>query len=164
MWGCSAESLRPVAAWISLGALITACCYLPAPPSGGGAAPQAPPSSPPPPPPTPTLGHSCRLRIDVYLPRSKPSGEPWDVGGGAPDPFAIVRQDGVELARTQRVQDSRSAHWELTVACDHTRSLEIEVLDGDVSLDDSALDIEVPAESDYGEAPFGEGTVQVERG
>lgn len=155
------RSVRFLVAWLPLGGLVAACCYLPSPPSGSSAPTS---EAPTPPPPTPTLGHSCRLAIDVHLPRTKPTGEPWDVGGGAPDPFAIVRQDGVELGRTARVQDSRSAHWELTVACDHTRSLEIEVLDKDVSLDDSALDIEVPAGADFGEAPFGEGTVQVQRG
>lgn len=153
--------MRSVTSVLTLLGLISACCYLPAPPPGGSA-PAPEPAQPP--PPTPTLGHSCRLSIDVHFPRSKPSGEPWDVGGGAPDPFVIVRQDGVELGRTARVQDSRIAHWELTVACDHARPLEIEALDKDVSLDDAAFDIEVPAGADYGEAPFGEGTVLVQRG
>jgi hypothetical protein len=88
----------------------------------------------------PTPGHACHLDVDVHFASTKDDGSPWDVGGGAPDPYVFVRQQGLEIGRTARVQDTMSAHWELDVACDHGQPVDVEVRDGDLSIDDPAFD------------------------
>lgn len=82
--------------------------------------------------------------VAVVLPTDKENGQPWDVGGGAPDPFVVIRQDGFTLATTARVQDTLSARWEMSVPFDRARPLEIEVFDGDVAADDPVAAITVP--------------------
>lgn len=145
--------------------LVAACCFFgaPASSSGGASAPPAPVTATP---VAPTAGRTCHLDIDVRFAPTKDDGAPWDVGGGAPDPFAIVRQDGAEIARTARVQDAMSAHWALDVACDHARPIDIEVLDGDLSIDDPAFDYTLDPDSSSVVSPRGqtvEGFVSVTR-
>lgn len=120
--------------------LVTACCFMgtPPPPSGGG-------SGTAPALPTPTAGHTCHLDVSVVFPSTKPTGEAWDVAGGRPDPCIVVQQDGTRIGETDRVQDSMSGHWVLDVACDHARPLVVEAVDRDVSMDDTADTVEIPA-------------------
>jgi hypothetical protein len=150
-----------VAAFAPLVVLITACCIMgtPPPPASGEPSAAAPPA--------PTPGHTCSIVASVHFPPTKPSGEAWDVGGGAPDPFLIVRQDGVEVGRTDRIQDTRDASFTFDVSCDHARALDIEVLDRDLSLDDSADDFRIEA-TDASAPPYGAqgvvtGTIVVSR-
>ncbi len=117
---------------------LLACCFLPAPssssapPPPSGAAP-VPVVAPPPPPGT----EATLAVIQVVLPNNKETGVAWDIGGGAPDPYVIVRQNGLTLLTTARVHDSLSARWEPALVFDRTQPLEVEVFDGDVSSDDA---------------------------
>lgn len=118
-----------------------ACCFLPPPapapaggaPAGGPAGAPVPVIAPPPPPGT----EATLTAIQVVLPNNKETGVAWDIGGGAPDPFVVVRQNGLTLLTTDRVTDSLSARWAPGLGFDRTQVLEVEVFDGDVSNDDA---------------------------
>jgi C2 domain len=120
---------------------LLACCFLPAPAPGGaapgtgtGAGTGAVPVPVPPPPPG---SEATLLVLQVVLPNNKETGVAWDIGGGAPDPFVVVRQNGITLLSTERVQDTLAARWEPGLVFDRTLPLEIDVYDGDVSNDDA---------------------------
>ncbi|MFH2010251.1 MAG: C2 domain-containing protein [bacterium] len=44
------------------------------------------------------------------------TGEPWDVPGGMPDPYAVITINGTPKATTSVVQDSYTAGWPSTIA------------------------------------------------
>lgn len=127
---CISGGLLAFSAWSLL-----ACCFLPAPAPASSAAPGTSPliAAPPPPPGT----EATLLVLQVVLPNNKETGVAWDMGGGAPDPFVVVRQNGVTLLSTERVQDTLAARWEPHLLFDRTLPLEIDVYDGDVSNDDA---------------------------
>jgi hypothetical protein len=137
---------RLAASVLPLVLLISACCFMGTPPPGTGTGRGTGTALPP---PAPTPGHTCHLVADLHFASTKPSGEPWDAAGGSPDPFIVVRQDGVEVGRTDRVQDTRDAHFVLDVSCAHDRPLDIEVLDRDLSFDDHAGDFVAGPNDDY---------------
>jgi hypothetical protein len=117
---------------ISIAILVTGCCYLPAPSPGS----RTPPPAPVPVVAPPTPGRTCIINAMLNFPGTKPNGSAWDALGGAPDPFLIVRQDGLELGRTAQMQDQYDVTLAIQTACDHTRAMTIDVADRDVSADD----------------------------
>lgn len=75
--------------------------------------------------------------VQVQVPTTKPNGEPWDVGGGAPDLF--LRIDGVKV--TNAVPDSFSAAFPgpFGVSLIAGQSVRIDVIDEDLTVDDPAF-------------------------
>lgn len=127
-------ALRALAGLSALSLL--ACCFTPSSSSQPtGPAPVPPVALSPLPPPSPDVAYTLAA-IEVVLPPTKDTGLGWDVGGGPPDPFVVVRQAGRTLATTDRQQDSLAARWELNVVFDRSQPLQIDVLDRDVANDD----------------------------
>jgi hypothetical protein len=136
--------LRPAAilALASVLALDPGCCVCPMGGGGGGASspPQPSPYAPDPvPPPQPALPETGvhLLRVEVWLPSTKPDGRAWDAGGGPPDPFVVVRQGGRTLATTDRMQDSLSAAWTLDIPIDPAEIVTLDVYDRDLAEHDT---------------------------
>ena len=156
----SLSSARPLV--VSLALLGGGCCYFPAPTPGssGAAAPGQSAGSPPPIPaiapvaPALPAGSPRVRRVVVSLPTSKEDGRGWDAGGGAPDPYVIIRQAGAALATTERVQDSLSGAWAMDVAVSATEPFYVEVVDRDLSTDDPVASIEIDPDVVIDEGPL----------
>lgn len=135
--------VRPAAVLLAAMALLASetagcCCILP-PGNGSGIGTQAPPA-----PRVPLPGAIERIvAIELELPDTKESGEPWDVGGGAPDPYVVIRQDGEIVATTERLQDTASASWRVRVMLAPDAPWSVDVLDRDAALDDPVTTIEM---------------------
>ncbi len=61
-------------------------------------------------PPPPAGVYWLRLRAGT-VPATTPGNQPWDEGGGLPDPFAILFVDGKELFRTAPASDTYEPAW-----------------------------------------------------
>lgn len=164
---CSSIRCGSRALALVIGVLAAGCCYFPAaPPAPPGGAAGSPPPIPAIAPVAPRIPEgSPRLRrVEVQLPSTKESGLAWDAGGGAPDPYVMIRQGGAVLATTERVQDSLSGAWAMDVAVSASEPFRIEVVDRDVAADDPVASIEIDPDVVVDEGPltYWGGTYRVE--
>ncbi|MDQ3034346.1 MAG: hypothetical protein M3Y87_18200, partial [Myxococcota bacterium] len=117
-------------------------------------------------PPSLPEGSPRVRRIAVQLPASKENGRAWDAGGGAPDPYVIIRQGGVVLASTERerAQDSLSGAWALDVPVSASEPFYVDVVDRDLATDDPVDSIELDPDVVIDEGPLTDwgGTFQLE--
>lgn len=78
--------------------------------------------------------------VSVQVPTTDPNGAAWDAGGGAPDLKLEVLVNGTSVAMTPAVQDQFSATFAgpFNVTLIAGSSLELSVLDEDLTVDDPA--------------------------
>ena len=71
----------------------------------------------------------------IDLCATNPTGQDWDIGGGAPDPIIQIVVNGVEVARSAAVQDSfgSGVFFVDTLFLSTTDSLTVNVLDDDLT-------------------------------
>jgi hypothetical protein len=72
---------------------------------------------------------------------TKPGGEAWDVGGGAPDPFAELTIEGVSQGVSSTINDTFAAQWpdpvpSWTVTITAGSSVRVDAWDEDVTTHD----------------------------
>lgn len=79
--------------------------------------------------------------INIALPTTN-QGATWDVGGGAPDPFAVISVNGTMAATTSAVQDVFTATlpgpWNITINAAGSTLL-VDIFDEDATVDDHAF-------------------------
>ncbi len=96
------------------------------------------------PPGTPG-GPACRRweisTIQVTLPKTKKSGQPWDVGEAAPDPYVALKIGSGKRTKSPRAQDRYKLTWKprKTTEAIPGSKLEVQVYDGDLIEDDFAF-------------------------
>lgn len=89
----------------------------------------------------PAFPRTYTMTLAVSMATRDPNGQCWDEPFcGEPDPFAVVKLDGVEIGRTPE-QSGSFASWPgrpFTLTLDRPRSVSIEIFDSDVDVDDFA--------------------------
>jgi hypothetical protein len=84
----------------------------------------------------------------ISLAETSAEGEPWDPGGGLPDPYVVLMVDGAEIHRTPTLTDVRGATWRspVEVELDAGSALSFAVFDADPEADrDEAVgEVDVP--------------------
>lgn len=76
--------------------------------------------------------------VSATLPTKDSNNEAWDAFGGAPDPFAILLVDDVEVCRTTAVADTFTPNWnkKCSATLYNSSTFAVLVYDEDVSSND----------------------------
>ena len=96
-------------------------------------------------------GRMYLVELDYVLAdTTKPDGEAWDVGGGAPDPFAELSIGGVSAGSSSVISDTFSAQWPApvpswSVTINAGSSVRIDAWDEDLTTHDWLGGCEIPA-------------------
>ncbi|MCA9532216.1 MAG: hypothetical protein KC593_01005 [Myxococcales bacterium] len=87
-------------------------------------------------------GRSYLIELDYILAdTTKPDGSAWDVGGGAPDPYAVVTLNSIPRGPSTYIPDTFNAQWadpvpSWTLTLTTGSNLRIDAWDDDISDDD----------------------------
>lgn len=90
------------------------------------------------------FGRIYRVGIaQAELPDRNPSGDCWDTGCGAPDPYVVLSVDGTVVDRTPTASDTFTPAWSPVFTRDVTivagSDLRLDVFDEDIADDDGAF-------------------------
>lgn len=76
------------------------------------------------------------------IPQFDPAGDPWDVPGGLPDPYAVITLNGVALGMTATVQDTLTPAWNQGTNPTNVpagSTIRVDVFDEDIAEDDGIV-------------------------
>ena len=76
----------------------------------------------------------------VYADTTNPQGDAWDIAGGAPDPFAVLRVNDVVRGTSTAIDDTFDAQWfpapAWTVTLTAGSSVRVDAYDEDTTVHD----------------------------